>query len=157
MFWPGVVGYQGCIGGPCWAAAYCVVDDAYIAEPWFLPAEPDRGGAVGPGLNAAWGHWRGVHGWRCCDIRTHYFPWISQDLDMICHYSLFHSGLNVNICCINLILYGHTLAKRSLTSVEVLLRPSLPHHSSSINLLVKCPNWGKTIHHVQKLAVKKSL
>lgn len=51
---------QRCIGGSCWAAAHCVVDDAYIAEARLLPAEPDGGGAVGRGMNVAGRPWRGV-------------------------------------------------------------------------------------------------
>lgn len=57
-----MIGDQGCICGSCWAAAYGVVDDAYVAGPWFLPAQPDGGGAVGCSLNTAWGYWEEVLG-----------------------------------------------------------------------------------------------
>lgn len=59
---PGAIGDQGGIGGSCWAAADCVVDNAHVAEPWFLPVQPDGGGAVGCGLDDARGQWRRAHG-----------------------------------------------------------------------------------------------
>lgn len=61
-----MIGDQRSVGGSRWAAAHCVVDDPYVAEPWFLPAQPDGGGAVGHSLDAAWRQWRGAHGWRGC-------------------------------------------------------------------------------------------
>lgn len=50
---PGVVRDQRGVGGSGRAAAHRVVDDAHRAEARFLPAEPDRRGAVGCGLNTA--------------------------------------------------------------------------------------------------------
>lgn len=54
VFWPGKIGDKGGVGGSYWAAAHCIVDDANVAEPWFLPSQPDGGGTVGCGLDAAW-------------------------------------------------------------------------------------------------------
>lgn len=62
-----MVGDQRSVGGSCWAAANCVADDAHVAEPGFLPTQPNGGGAVGDGLDSAWGQRRGAHGqWQCC-------------------------------------------------------------------------------------------
>ena len=76
-----MIGDQGGIGGSRWAAPHCVVDDSYIAETRFLPAQPDGGGAVDFGLDAAWGHWRGAHRWRRC-FDTH------RILFVIIHYQI---------------------------------------------------------------------
>lgn len=62
-----------CVGGSGRAAAHRIVDDAYVAKPRFLPAEPDGGGAIGRGMDAARGPWRGVRGNRCCHTNTHFF------------------------------------------------------------------------------------
>lgn len=61
--WPGVVGDQRSVGRSSGAAAHRVVDDAHVAEARLLPAEPDGGGAVDHGLDAAGGQRRG-HGQR---------------------------------------------------------------------------------------------
>lgn len=58
-----MVGDQRSVGRPSWAAAHRVVDDTHVAEARLLPAEPDGGGAVGHGLDAAGGQRRG-HGQR---------------------------------------------------------------------------------------------
>lgn len=61
-----MVGDQRGVGGSCRAAAHRVVDDAYVAEPRLLPAQPDGGGGVGRGLDAARGQRRRAHGQRRC-------------------------------------------------------------------------------------------
>lgn len=61
-----MVGHQGGVGRARRAAAHRVVDDPYVAEPRFLPAQPDGGGSVGHGLDAAWGQWRGAWWWCGC-------------------------------------------------------------------------------------------
>lgn len=117
-----MVGDQGGVGGSRRAAAHRVVNDAHAAEARFLPAQPDGGGAVGHGLDAAWGQRRGAwEGGGCSYNNTEN-----------CSFNPVRYHLPSALFC--------TCAKRDRTFVLSLVRSSLPHGSRSIDLLVECPN-----------------